>query len=89
MSHVKSFFFNSLLAIYALAAGSTHLTRAGLPERDLSQRNWIHSVDSEVIPLINCEAMYQAAVSKRADNTISSRVLCLVHGHALFHIDTT
>lgn len=32
-------------------------------------------MDSEVIPLTNCEAMYQAAVSKRADNTIPSGVM--------------
>ncbi|KAI3356215.1 hypothetical protein L3Q82_017462, partial [Scortum barcoo] len=56
-------------------AGSAGLTRAGLPERDLNQRNRIHSADSEVIPLTNCEAMYQAAVSKRADNTIPSGVM--------------
>ncbi|GLD74463.1 xin actin-binding repeat-containing protein 2 isoform X1 [Lates japonicus] len=30
---------------------------------------------AEVIPLTNCEAMYQAAVSKRADNTIPSGVM--------------
>lgn len=69
-------FRNSLLAICAAAAGSAGLTRAGLPERALNQRSRIHSADSEVIPLTNCEAMYQAAVSKRADNTIPSGVLC-------------
>lgn len=61
-------------------------TRAGLPERDLNQSNRIHSVDSEAIPLTNCEAMYQAAVSKRADNTIPSGVLKFVHGHVLFQV---
>lgn len=35
-------------------------------------------MDSEAIPLTNCEAMYQAAVSKRADNTIPSGVLKFV-----------
>ncbi|KAK2839756.1 hypothetical protein Q5P01_013496 [Channa striata] len=54
---------------------ATLLTRAGLPESNLNQRNRIHSVDSEVIPLTNCEALYRAAVSKRANNTISSRVM--------------
>lgn len=32
-------------------------------------------MDSEVIPLANCEAMYQAAVSKGGNNTISSGVM--------------
>lgn len=40
-------------------------------------------MDSEVIPLPNCEVMYQAAVSKRADNTIPSGVLYLAHGHVM------
>ncbi|XP_074551498.1 uncharacterized protein xirp2b [Halichoeres trimaculatus] len=75
VTKVSSIFSNGLLAICAVAAGSASLTRAGLPERDLTQRNRIHSVDSEVIPLTNCEAMYQAAVSKRADNTIPSGVM--------------
>lgn len=72
---MRSIFVNGLLAICAVAAGSAGLTRTGLPERDSNQRNRIHSADSEVIPLTNCEAMYQAAVSKRADNTIPSGVL--------------
>lgn len=41
-------------------------------------------MDSEAVPLTNCEAMYQAAVSKRADNTFPSGVLQCVHGHELF-----
>ena len=41
-------------------------------------------MDSEVIPLTNCEAMYQAAVSKQADNTVYSGVLKFVHEHVLF-----
>ncbi|TMS06370.1 Xin actin-binding repeat-containing protein 2, partial [Larimichthys crocea] len=59
---------------YLLLAAQV-LTRAGLPERNLNQRNRIHSVGSEGIPLTNCEAMYQAAVSKRAENTIPSGVM--------------
>lgn len=58
-------------------------TRAGLPERALNQSNRIDPVDSEAVPLTNCEAMYQAAVSKQAD-TFPSGVLHCVHGHALF-----
>lgn len=43
-------------------------------------------MDSEAIPLTNREAMYQAAVSKRTDNTIPSGVLKFVHGHVLFQL---
>lgn len=41
---------------------------------------------SEDIPRIDREAMYQAAVSKRADITIPSGVLQFVHGHVMFEL---
>lgn len=43
-------------------------------------------MDSEAIPLTNCEAMYQAAVSKRADHNIPSGVVKPAHGHVLFQL---
>lgn len=43
-------------------------------------------MDSEATPPTNREAMYQAAVSKRAEKTIPSGVLKFVHGHVLFQL---
>ncbi|KAK7939192.1 hypothetical protein WMY93_002518 [Mugilogobius chulae] len=49
-------------------AGSKSFAKAK-KKKNCNQRNRIHSENSEVDPLTNCVAMYQAAVSKKADNT--------------------
>lgn len=82
----KFVFFHTCISpgfVFAIAAGSAGLNQDRTSWKSFKPQYQSDCVDSEAVPPTNCEAMYQAAVSKRAD-TFPSGVPHCVHGHEYF-----